>query len=421
MEANQIVDHATIKKVFTAVDKDKSGYIDMLEIAGAAKELGITVTQEEVKSLFTEIDSNHDGKVSFEEFYAWWSIGKTKDSPKINAMKLKALNLVKNFKTKVQKVDFAKEFEAGFQNHSITVRAGGDFANQTKVGLNVFYNGEAMTSTWNEFSKGLGLETEEVALVFKFHSDNAEAAKEALKEQIDGAIEMAKALIPGAEEIASTISFKYHTEGDKILLGISSDFPLIADALDGIMMISSRFIPETASVQASFELGFKEDLLSIFQKSQANPATDFVQLLLASFVIGLKLKFSNSIVQQFRQMLWEYYSEGEYKHFPHQARQMLLGMLLQNSKAEFNFSSVDSATFAASAPPLPKFKDILEIPKQMGAKDMISGIPPVANAVELIKTHLKANIGIAVKIPKGLVTVELQTKGIKEIFDYIYT
>lgn len=65
-----------LKTAFDKVDADKSGSIDINELSKICDDLGAHCNMEEVKKLFEEIDLNHDGKVSFDEFTAWWRIGR---------------------------------------------------------------------------------------------------------------------------------------------------------------------------------------------------------------------------------------------------------------------------------------------------------------------------------------------------------
>lgn len=65
-----------LKTAFDKVDKDSSNSIEISELESLCKDLKYDVNIEEVKKLFTEIDLNQDGKISFEEFTAWWRLGR---------------------------------------------------------------------------------------------------------------------------------------------------------------------------------------------------------------------------------------------------------------------------------------------------------------------------------------------------------
>ena len=57
------------EEAFKRVDKDKSGYISSNEVEELLFETyGYPALEEEVKLFMDEFDTNHDGKVSFDEF-----------------------------------------------------------------------------------------------------------------------------------------------------------------------------------------------------------------------------------------------------------------------------------------------------------------------------------------------------------------
>ena len=68
---------ADLKKSFEEIDTDKSGSIEMSELKNLCTKIGLPdVDDAKVTELFTEIDTNHDGKVSFDEFTAWYRLGR---------------------------------------------------------------------------------------------------------------------------------------------------------------------------------------------------------------------------------------------------------------------------------------------------------------------------------------------------------
>lgn len=69
--------NAQLMKVFKAMDKDKSGFLDAEELIIAAKELNKDLTKQEADEIVAKIDTNGDGKISFHEFSFWWGSGQT--------------------------------------------------------------------------------------------------------------------------------------------------------------------------------------------------------------------------------------------------------------------------------------------------------------------------------------------------------
>ena len=58
-----------IDKVFKLFDDDKTGYITLKNLRRVAKELGETMTEEELMEMVERADSDADGNVTPEDFY----------------------------------------------------------------------------------------------------------------------------------------------------------------------------------------------------------------------------------------------------------------------------------------------------------------------------------------------------------------
>ncbi|CAB9504329.1 expressed unknown protein [Seminavis robusta] len=61
------------KVAFDAIDSNGNGYLEPREISRVAQILGIDLSEEELSQAFDELDQNHDGRVSLEEFEDWWN------------------------------------------------------------------------------------------------------------------------------------------------------------------------------------------------------------------------------------------------------------------------------------------------------------------------------------------------------------
>jgi calmodulin len=63
---------ARLKEAFDKFDKDKSGAIDLKELAAVISSLGGSATEEEIEEAMVELDTNKDGNCCFEEFKTFW-------------------------------------------------------------------------------------------------------------------------------------------------------------------------------------------------------------------------------------------------------------------------------------------------------------------------------------------------------------
>mmetsp|Transcript_41054 Transcript_41054/g.30194 ORF Transcript_41054/g.30194 Transcript_41054/m.30194 type:complete len:102 (+) Transcript_41054:218-523(+) len=58
-----------IEKVFRLFDDDNTGQITLRNLRRVARELGETMTDEELQEMIDRADSNGDGNVSFDDFF----------------------------------------------------------------------------------------------------------------------------------------------------------------------------------------------------------------------------------------------------------------------------------------------------------------------------------------------------------------
>ena len=83
-----------LKLAFDEIDADKSGSIEVSEIAALCKKVGDdNFDQASAAELFKEIDTNHDGKVSFEEFTAWYRLGRNSKLRDVLKYQLSAMDV----------------------------------------------------------------------------------------------------------------------------------------------------------------------------------------------------------------------------------------------------------------------------------------------------------------------------------------
>ena len=61
-----------VKAVFDDIDRDRSGYIDSGELEQCCKTLGVEMSPSELADALKRLDTNGDGKISLEEFTAWF-------------------------------------------------------------------------------------------------------------------------------------------------------------------------------------------------------------------------------------------------------------------------------------------------------------------------------------------------------------
>lgn len=66
-------EHEEVFEIFKAYDRDGSGSIDRGEFTRLLEALGQNPTEMELTIALDVVDANHSGKISWDEFKAWWS------------------------------------------------------------------------------------------------------------------------------------------------------------------------------------------------------------------------------------------------------------------------------------------------------------------------------------------------------------
>ena len=66
-------EHDETFEIFKSFDRDGSGSIDRMELARLLEALGQDLPEVELEVALEVIDSNHSGRISWDEFKAWWS------------------------------------------------------------------------------------------------------------------------------------------------------------------------------------------------------------------------------------------------------------------------------------------------------------------------------------------------------------
>jgi solute carrier family 25 phosphate transporter 23/24/25/41 len=55
-------------QLFKAIDKDRNGQLDKEELRSAFKNSGLEIGGERLERFFREVDRNHDGRITFDEW-----------------------------------------------------------------------------------------------------------------------------------------------------------------------------------------------------------------------------------------------------------------------------------------------------------------------------------------------------------------
>lgn len=66
-----------LREIFGHYDRDEDGLIELPEFARICEASGMTMEEDELATGYAIVDADGDGKISWEEFKAWWrSLGR---------------------------------------------------------------------------------------------------------------------------------------------------------------------------------------------------------------------------------------------------------------------------------------------------------------------------------------------------------
>ena len=70
--SKELLEESACRKVFERYDINKSGEIDLRELAQLVRSLGLSMDREQINNAMFDLDLNQNGTISFTEFWTWW-------------------------------------------------------------------------------------------------------------------------------------------------------------------------------------------------------------------------------------------------------------------------------------------------------------------------------------------------------------
>jgi len=413
-----------LRKVFDSFDKDKNGSIDIGEIKALAKELGHEITDSDVQKIFSEIDTNKDGKISFEEFAIWWHSGKATKLEGLVYYQLKAQKLLSKAHGEITRLgqSLDTKYDSTVETHYFGIQAG-EAEHKTKLDIKAAFGGSEEKLLFEQTLGKLGRPWDQHAIVLSFKSPNPETAKDGLKDLFDTGLQFAAFLPPEVGQIISNLNFDYFTTADSVGVAISTSDLAIQTLARTLSGVGSSVVGEETGGLAHFYLGLKNDIASIFKNSQDNVRKSIVEELIESFLVEINAKISPLILEFARQQYYAQKANGG------RVGPEIIPMLLKGSKLFFKLSELKAETLLPTLQSMglggplgqiPALGDLLELAKGTGIDAMVQGIPPASQALEFFREHIKAHVTLTVRSEKAIASVHFHTSGIREVFDYIF-
>jgi hypothetical protein len=207
-----------LREAFDKVDKDNSGSIDLAELAGLCGSLNYQVNQADVTTLFNEIDTNHDGKVSFEEFVAWFRLGKSTKLKGFLKQSLRGMAFVDKHKSKMTHTANGDSETLNLFNLEISE---GQPGNKTTFGVHFCSTAPDMLArVANACPDFSGNEEARVWSVMIMKAKNPAALKEAIETFIQFGKDTATEMDEGLGQMVDMTSYQVGIDGDYVVVAV---------------------------------------------------------------------------------------------------------------------------------------------------------------------------------------------------------
>jgi len=411
--------------VFKSFDKDGSGYIDIKEVKLAAKELGQEISDEEMKKIFQEMDTNKDKKISFKEFSDWWYYGKVNKMESLVFLKLKMMNLLsknKALQTRLGNV-LSDKYEGDLDKIAFGLQVG-DSEPKTRLQLKLS-TGKSSNTLFQALTTDMELSPGFTVFIKARPAQEPKEAEVSLREFISK-------LKQGEEDQEPDLSatlldmLQFHVKSDDqyVYLGMTTESSFVkgmaTEPVAGLLNNTN----ENFDTELSFSLGFKNDLATLLNHLQNEK---IVLSLLEGFSVNINGSISSEFAKNLRQeFLQSLESAGD--EIPQDIKALLILSLLKGFKADIKLREFEKKklerilTAIGSGQALkatPSFLQILELLKKIGFNDSLKDSPFLKKVFTFLRSDFKADFEIYFKIENLLISIGFETSGLSEFYDYI--
>jgi len=283
------LNRVALRNSFNEIDTDGSGAIDMSELANLCSKVNVTdVDHANVGELFKEIDTNHDGKISFEEFTAWYRLGRNSKLRDVLKYSLKSMNKFDAHFTKKYKKASAFDGEGRTTMVNVEIRDGepdesnsdGCLRFTTKADEELSDRveracpnllvrlGEGHDSMLPAGTRAFGC--------FTIRSSNAEALAQSFRDFYNSAKDLLMEMDPSMEGLFNLV--KYHVGTDEDWVVVASDAagnPFVEQfvfmglqMMDLVNMAQPEFVMRSTSDVTWESLRTAEDMKNIVDNSR---------------------------------------------------------------------------------------------------------------------------------------------------------
>ncbi|CAD8200201.1 unnamed protein product [Paramecium octaurelia] len=399
-----------IQEYFNAFDKDGSGFIDKEEIKELAKNVGLDWSDHKLEKIISALDTNGDGKISFEEFYEYFLYGEQKDMDKLMEMKFQHIKNVKTLQKQISQ-DYAhilnKNKEEGKQQYSVSLNVGDK--------SNLIYSVELALRIGEEnvnFSESLlkffeKLDDNTIQLVIRYQCYNPEAVKEKFEELFEGLIEVGLNMLPPQIYeyfmlFRNDLKIEYAMPPEELLIRIYLDNQIIDQLFLVYRQLSGMFIQEDTSILARLKIQTVEKLGG----SDADLLNKFGRGLQADFDVTTSSYLVEYARQIYSTLLEKYHGTQKMKLLEH----LTPFTMINNARLKFHFETFQDFVEELASPFLYHFQSqmMINAVKKKTDNDYAERIEqlPFANSLtELLKSEKRGPIDFSLISKEASITL----------------
>ncbi|KAL4451067.1 hypothetical protein ABPG74_021389 [Tetrahymena malaccensis] len=335
-----------IRLVFQKFDKDGSGDIQFEEIGNLAKELGLKIKNEDIQQIFLDLDQNSDKKISFEEFWAWWSSGKPNKLEKLVYYKLKGMKLLKLAHTEFTRMGASldSKYEKSIDSHYIALNYGSS-KGDLSAHINLYIQHSKNQEVREQAFKGIKLKDDNYksafGIVMRMKSKQPKEGRKILLNLLIDAKRIIGLLNgPQMGKLIEPFEFETFDVDEEIVLFINFkkstlESFIMHDLIKGIYQIG-----EKANAHLEIHLGIKNSLKKIMEE----PNIKFVNWLFEGFLAEAKLTMDSQLLKNIRKLIITIFSLRNMNNPDGQSLVSFVSImtLLSSSKFHLTFKDMDN-------------------------------------------------------------------------------
>jgi len=393
-----------LKEVFNKFDKDKNGYIDIEETNLIFKELGQEVSNDEIKEFFNSIDQNHDGKLSFEELFTWFTSGRGQEVALGEALKFKMIYMMEKTRKALLKYSSAG---GEMEIRHIEINAGKKVLNpKSLIEVSALVGIEA-EEKFKSLVNGLEV-SQDLGVVIEIKSSLPQQALTEILELLEQAKEFAKDLVPPEIGIDS-FKFSGTVDGDTVKVRIDYDGPMTEVIKSEVQGVLSTAFPGETSVSIIYGIYFANGL------TKTN--LSLISLLNDGISIFCDAKLPSSFMQALRDQLL---NPEAIEKLPREMRPFALLLAMTKVNVEIDIMPLGSL-IEKLFPEIHQFtvNGLAEQGEKLGINQIISQLPIIPDLVSLGFSKLIADFKLHIKMPKAMTSLHLKLDGIGEVLSFL--